>query len=137
MPMQVSNPYEHFVARACLPHSQMCGRDAENERLRRSEKVQAGARAFFQRFYLSNSVMEYDPKLIMLAAIFLTSKVCNLSSDQFLYISFVDNAALCSSRLLTKWFLGFVYSRQSHLRRAVHVTMCCLRKSSYIRLHTC
>jgi Cyclin, N-terminal domain len=47
--------------------------------------VQAGARAFFQRFYLSNSVMEYDPKLIMLAAIFLTSKVRNLSTDHSVY----------------------------------------------------
>ncbi|KAG5175000.1 hypothetical protein JKP88DRAFT_339751 [Tribonema minus] len=66
----------------------MCGRDAENERLRRSERVQAGARALFQRFFLSNSIMEFDPKLVMLAAIFLVSKI----EDQIIPIEELERA---------------------------------------------
>ncbi|CAN0431624.1 unnamed protein product, partial [Laminaria digitata] len=42
-----------------------CGRDSADEDLRRSDKVQASAVAYFQRFYLSNSVLEHDPKILM------------------------------------------------------------------------
>ncbi|CAM9791867.1 unnamed protein product [Pylaiella littoralis] len=51
-----------------------CGRDSADEDLRRSDKVQATAVAFFQRFYLSNSVLEHDPKILILTCVFLASK---------------------------------------------------------------
>eukprot|EP00904_Undaria_pinnatifida_P004260 jgi/Undpi1/13835/HiC_scaffold_9.g03486.m1 len=51
-----------------------CGRDSADEDLRRSDKVQASAVAYFQRFYLSNSVLEHDPKILILTSIFLASK---------------------------------------------------------------
>ncbi|CAM9948036.1 unnamed protein product [Ascophyllum nodosum] len=51
-----------------------CGRDSADEDLRRSDKVQATAVAYFQRFYLSNSVLEHDPTILILTSIFLASK---------------------------------------------------------------
>ncbi|CAM9431375.1 unnamed protein product [Ectocarpus sp. 8 AP-2014] len=51
-----------------------CGRDSADEDLRRSDKVQATAIAYFHRFYLSNSVLEHDPKILILTCVFLASK---------------------------------------------------------------
>lgn len=48
---------------------------AQLPRLRREVKVSATAALLFRRFYLSNSVMLFDPKAIMVAAAFLASKV--------------------------------------------------------------
>jgi cyclin ccl1 len=50
-------------------------------KLRRNEKVQATAAQFFRRFYLSNSVAEFDPKPLMVASIFLASKVEDMLVD--------------------------------------------------------
>ena len=44
-------------------------------RLKRNSKVTATAALLYRRFFLSNSVMIYDPKAIMVAAAFLASKV--------------------------------------------------------------
>ena len=48
---------------------------AQVPRLRREIKVSATAALLYRRFYLSNSVMLYDPKAIMVASAFLASKV--------------------------------------------------------------
>jgi hypothetical protein len=54
----------------------MCGTDAEDyKHLRRSDRVIADAWAFFQRFFLSNSVMEYDPFVVAMSAVFLAGKI--------------------------------------------------------------
>ncbi|KAJ3212657.1 hypothetical protein HDU67_003685 [Dinochytrium kinnereticum] len=39
--------------------------------------VQATAITFFKRFYLANTIMDYDPKLILLTCLFLAAKVEN------------------------------------------------------------
>ncbi|KAI8850498.1 hypothetical protein BC829DRAFT_442103 [Chytridium lagenaria] len=39
--------------------------------------VQATAITFFKRFYLNNTIMDYDPKLILLTCLFLAAKVEN------------------------------------------------------------
>ncbi|KAJ3096671.1 isocitrate dehydrogenase (NAD(+)) idh1 [Phlyctochytrium planicorne] len=39
--------------------------------------VQATAITFFKRFYITNTVMDYDPKLILLTCLFLAAKVEN------------------------------------------------------------
>jgi cyclin H len=48
---------------------------AQVPRLRREIKVSATAALLYRRFYLSNSVMLYDPKAMMVASAFLASKV--------------------------------------------------------------
>ena len=48
---------------------------AQLPKLRREVKVSATAALLFRRFYLSNSVMLFDPKAIMVASAFLASKV--------------------------------------------------------------
>lgn len=54
---------------------------AQVPRLRRDAKVTATAALLFRRFFLSNSVMLWDPKAIMVAAAFLGSKVEDATSD--------------------------------------------------------
>lgn len=44
------------------------------ERLHRDDKVEATAVTFFRRFYLSNSVMEFDPKVLVPTAVLLAMK---------------------------------------------------------------
>eukprot|EP00934_Nitzschia_sp_Nitz4_P009241 Nitzschia sp. Nitz4//scaffold1_size375055//366965//368122//NITZ4_000345-RA/size375055-processed-gene-0.474-mRNA-1//-1//CDS//3329541252//9231//frame0 len=54
---------------------------AQVPRLRRESKVPATAAMLLRRFYLSNSVMMHDPKVIMVAAAFLASKVEDAMTD--------------------------------------------------------
>ena len=54
---------------------------AQVPRLRRDAKVTATAALLFRRFFLSNSVMLFDPKAIMVAAAFLGSKAEDATSD--------------------------------------------------------
>lgn len=53
----------------------LIGPKAALSRLKRNSKVTATAALLYRRFFLSNSVMYYDPKAIMVAAAFLASKV--------------------------------------------------------------
>jgi cyclin H len=55
--------------------SSLVGPLAQNQYLRREVKVTATAAMIFRRFFLSNSVMLYDPKHILVAAAFLATKV--------------------------------------------------------------
>ena len=61
--------------------SSMIGPNAEIKRLRRESKVVATAALIYRRFYLSNSVMLYDPKIIMVASTFLACKVEDVTCD--------------------------------------------------------
>lgn len=54
---------------------------AQVPRLRRESKVTATAALLLRRFFLSNSVMIHDPKVIMVAAAFLASKVEDATTD--------------------------------------------------------
>ena len=54
---------------------------AQVPRLRRDAKVTATAALLFRRFFLSNSVMLYDPKAVMVAAAFLGMKAEDASGD--------------------------------------------------------
>jgi hypothetical protein len=53
----------------------LIGPKADVDKLRRESKVTATAALLYRRFFLSNSIMLYDPKAIMAAAAFLASKV--------------------------------------------------------------
>jgi len=59
-----------FYAAMIVP---LCGREAGPRR--RPDKVACTAHQFLRRFYLSNSVVHFDPLKIMVASIFLASKV--------------------------------------------------------------
>ena len=59
----------------------LIGPMAQVPRLRREAKVTATAALLCRRFYLSNSVMCYDPKVIMVAAAFLAAKVEDAMTD--------------------------------------------------------
>jgi cyclin H len=61
--------------------SSMIGPNAEIKRLRRESKVVATAAMIYRRFYLSNSVLLYDPKIIMVAATFLACKIEDVTAD--------------------------------------------------------
>jgi cyclin H len=53
----------------------LIGPFAQNPYLRREVKVTATAALLYRRFYLSNSVLLYDPKAIVVAAAFMATKV--------------------------------------------------------------
>jgi cyclin H len=50
-------------------------------RLRRESKITATAAMLYRRFFLSNSVMVHDPKIVMTAAAFLATKVEDAMTD--------------------------------------------------------
>jgi cyclin H len=59
----------------------LIGPVAQVRRLRRESKVLATAASLYRRFFLSNSVMLFDPKVVMVAAAFLASKVEDATAD--------------------------------------------------------
>lgn len=59
----------------------LIGPQAQISRLRRESKVPATAAMLLRRFFLSNSVMMFDPKAIMVASAFLASKVEDAMTD--------------------------------------------------------
>ncbi|GAX23989.1 cyclin H [Fistulifera solaris] len=66
------NFYAHKLPNLIGPHAL---------RIRRESKITATAALFLRRFFLSNSVMLYDPKVVMVAAAFLASKVEDATVD--------------------------------------------------------
>ncbi|GKY90386.1 hypothetical protein MPSEU_000012600 [Mayamaea pseudoterrestris] len=59
----------------------LIGPSAQVHRLRRDLKVTATAALLTRRFFLSNSVMMFDPKCVMVAAAFLAAKVEDVTAD--------------------------------------------------------
>ena len=59
----------------------LVGPSANVPRLRRDAKVAATASLLFRRFYLSNSIMIFDPKAAMVASAFLACKVEDCTAD--------------------------------------------------------
>jgi cyclin H len=59
----------------------LIGPTAQVPRLRRESKVPATAAMLLRRFFMSNSVMVHDPKVIMVAAAFLAAKVEDAMTD--------------------------------------------------------
>ena len=59
----------------------LIGPGATLNRLRRDSKVLATATMLYRRFYLSNSVQTHDPKVTMVAAAFLATKVEDCMAD--------------------------------------------------------
>ena len=74
----------HLVAFYAPKLGKLIGPKAAVPRLKRNSKVTATAALLYRRFFLSNSVMMYDPKAVMVAAAFLASKV---SAVLFPYMS--------------------------------------------------
>jgi len=50
-----------------------CGHRSES--IKRGLHVQATALTFFKRFFLSNSMLDFDPKVVLMACVFLAGKV--------------------------------------------------------------
>jgi Cdk activating kinase (CAK)/RNA polymerase II transcription initiation/nucleotide excision repair factor TFIIH/TFIIK, cyclin H subunit len=68
----------NFYASKLLP---LIGPSAAISKLKRDIKVSSTAALIFKRFYLSNSVLLFDPKVIMVASAFLASKVEDATVD--------------------------------------------------------
>jgi cyclin H len=64
----------------------LIGPRAMLSRLRRESKVTATAAMLYRRFFLSNSVMLFDPKAVMVAAAFLASKVEDVMVNDVRYL---------------------------------------------------
>jgi cyclin H len=81
----------------------LIGPVAEVRKLRCESKVLATAAALYRRFFLSNSVMLFDPKVVMVAAAFLGSKV----EDAMVHVRYLEegtaamNAAVSTQDIVT------------------------------------
>ena len=60
---------------------------------------------FFKRFYLENSVIEYDPKLYLLACVFLASKVENANIPVADFLSKIPKAPTAAALLESEFIL--------------------------------
>jgi len=76
----------------CSKIFSLIGPHAQISRLQKDSKVASTAAILVRRFFLSNSVMMYDPKAIMVAAVFLASKVEDATVDVrfFTFLSVVS-----------------------------------------------
>ena len=75
----------------------LVGPNAQLSRLQKDVKVASTAALLFRKFFLVNSVLMYDPKAIMVAAVFLGSKVEDATVDVrvFMHVkSFHSNPCL-------------------------------------------
>jgi len=68
----------HFYATKLFS---LIGPNAQHPSLRRDVKVPSTAALLLRRFYLSNSVMIYDPKIFMVACAFLAAKIEDATVD--------------------------------------------------------
>lgn len=81
----------------------LIGPMAQVPRLRRESKVPATAAMLLRRFFMSNSVMIHDPKVLMVAAAFLAAKVEDAMTD----IRYLEegtnlmNAPVASSKIIS------------------------------------
>ena len=57
----------------CYMIQDACGHKSES--IKRGPHVAATAMAYFRRFFLSNSMLDFDPKVALMACIFLAGKV--------------------------------------------------------------
>jgi cyclin H len=100
----------------------LVGPNALVPRLQKDIKVASTAAILFRKFFLSNSVLMYDPKAIMVAAVFLASKVEDSTVD--VSACYIINDHTVSHRTYEDTFRGpdtFIRRRySSHERSHFH-----------------
>lgn len=89
--------------------AKLVGTKAVVPRLKRASKVTATAALFYRRFFLSNSVMCYDPKAILVAAAFLASKVSLFSEKYFTCKKSRKYASYDFGTLMSQLFISFQF----------------------------
>ncbi|KAJ3415845.1 hypothetical protein HDV05_003909 [Chytridiales sp. JEL 0842] len=70
------------------------------------ESVLGTAITFFKRFYLENSVIDYDPKLVVLTAVFLAAKVENVHKPLSEFLAKVPKAPTSEALLEMEFTLA-------------------------------
>jgi cyclin H len=98
--------------------SALIGRNAEIDRLRRDNKVVATAAVLYRRFFLSNSVLLHDPKVIMVAAAFLACKVEDVTVD----IRYLEQATALMNVTVT---IPEIVTAEVMLLSGVHFDLLC------------
>jgi cyclin H len=98
--------------------SALIGRNAEIDRLRRDNKVVATAAVLYRRFFLSNSVLLHDPKIIMVAAAFLACKVEDVTVD----IRYLEQATALMNVTVT---IPEIVTAEVMLLAGVHFDLLC------------
>lgn len=96
----------------------LIGPAAQVRRLRRESKVLATAAALFRRFYLSNSVLLFDPKTIMVAAAFLASKVEDATTD----VRYLQEGTVVMDAAVA---IPDIVAAEVHLLAGVHFHLLC------------
>jgi hypothetical protein len=64
-----------IIGGLCSPKAEFPDAPGLQNRMRRPEEVQCTANIFLRRFFVSNSVVNFDPCRVMLACVFLASKI--------------------------------------------------------------
>jgi Cyclin, N-terminal domain/Cyclin C-terminal domain len=94
------------------------GPNANIPRLRRESKVLATAALLLKRFYLSNSVMLFDPKTIMVAAAFLASKVEDVTAD-------IRNIEEATKEINSPISIQQIVQAENYLLSGIHFYLLC------------
>lgn len=89
----------------CSSLPDLCGPKSTllNNRLRRTEKVCGTANLFLRRFFLSNSVVLFDPKKVMVACVLLASKTEDSNIDVNLLVEATEvlQSGVCNEDILS------------------------------------
>jgi cyclin H len=96
----------------------LIGPKASVPRLRRESKVTATAALILRRFFLSNSVMLHDPKVIMVAAAFLGCKVEDATAD----VRYLEEGTSLMNAPVT---LQEIIPAELHLLAGAHFDLLC------------
>ena len=116
----------HFYATKLFS---LIGPKAQHPPLRRDVKVASTAALLLRRFYLSNSVMLYDPKVFMVACAFLATKV----EDATVNIRHLEDGTKIMKAHVT---IPEIIKSEIHLAAGVDYDLLCLHPFKTVEAYT-
>jgi len=107
----------------------LIGPNASTRRLERDIKVASTASVLLRRFFLSNSIVLFDPKAIMVAAAFLASKVEDATCD-IRYLE--DGTKAMQAHVSIKEIIG----AEVDLLAGINFDLCCIHPFKIVLAYT-
>ena len=96
----------------------LVGPTAQVRRMRRAPKVVATAAMLYQRFFVSNSVLLFDPKVLLVAAVFLATKTEDVMAS-------TKDLELASESMQAPVKTADIVAAEVHLIAGVHFDLHC------------
>lgn len=107
----------------------LIGPNAQHPPLRRDVKVASTAALLLRRFFLSNSVMKYDPKVFMVASAFLATKV----EDATVHVRYLEEGTKIMQSHVT---IPEIIKAEIHLAAGIDYDLLCIHPYKSVEGYT-